>query len=759
MNRLLHWILLTGFLFGGPWMRLSGQTILSQTVAVDATGTVIAPSNFWTANIPTLVGGLSGPGGFVPQAQWTELTNSLTTALNRHSTAPFGLSFTGLVVTVSPGSIDWPDGSKLTFDGGSLTLFPNFTNYLVLNYGTGRLHSLYRYLGGGGEHLLAVVVTGPTGPQGTPQINTDFTGLPTRIPGARGRLLSGCTHWEAVLLGDATTGGGGSGVLWKDLLFSPLLVPLGLTVTNVGAVTVRNFGLAGANAEYGLALVSRSAQSFGSNGQGSGGHGAALDLAGPPAGPGSHSFTSPSGDSSVFRPTPDLVTIGFGIPGSGDTSGAYTLPDLEAISRACLARGSSVIYLTENDPAGHPLGLAPLATAVSSLSQTIGGAVADTAAYVDERNRQGINTYVDPMLSNQAGWNAWAEAILGVLNPWPQAPLTTTPHPTRVLEPTTTAETSYLGWGATWVAGTPVARSVGVTLGTDAGGPGLNDLPHAFGTTSVWSVPGSPGSRNFVDYYHSCWTSASLTFERGVGTHGAGTNSFSGYCAWIDQNGAEQRIRDIRFTDDNDPGGTGPVQRPGMLDLASVSQVLPAIANLSSAGLMTGPAPGAWNHGALRIVITNGNARILGVLFRGPRHHKLTLGRGGPEGTLTPSWFDDTGDPVGGYPHLLSSDTPGDILGIRFRGQGLQLTFRRSTAGGQVNLYGNGTLMQSQDLYAPGRPPWIFQWSFPSPAPMGDDCAEGESDLVLNYIGDNPSKTGPSYGFHAVTVSDALVIY
>ncbi len=761
MNRLLRWIFVMGCLVVHTPVRLSGQTILSQTVAVDATGAVIYPTNFWAANSSNLMGGISGSGGFVSQAQWAGLTNGLAAALSSRSTAPFALSFSGLLVTVSPGSIVWLDGSRLAFAGGSLTLFPHFTNYLVLNYGTGRLHSLHRFLGGGGEHLLAVVVTDTAGPVGTPLLNTDFTGLPTRIPGAKGRLLSGCAHWEGVLLGDSTTEGSGSGVMWKDLLFSPLLAPLGLTVTNVGAVTVRNFGLGGVHAEYGLALLSRSAQSFGSTAQGAGGHGAALDLVGPPAGSALRTFTPQAGYSRVFSPSPDLVILGFGVDGVAGTSGTYAYPDLETISRSCLARGVSVVYLTENDFAGRPLSLAPLATAVSTLSQTIGGAVADTAAYVDERNRQGTNTYVDAVHCNQAGWNAWAEAILGVLNPWPQAPQSMAMPPARVLEPAIASEAPYLGWGATWVAGTPIARSAGVTTGNDAGGPGQDNLAHAFGTTSIYSVPGTPSSRNFVDYYHSCWSSASLTFERGVGTNGVGTNSFSGYSAWIDQNGGEQRIRDIQYTDDNTPGAPGPVQRPGMLDLATVSQVLPAIANLSATGLMGGPGPGYWNHGALRIVITNGNARILGVLFRGPRHRKLTLGRGGPEGTLTPSWFDDTGDPSGGYPHLLSSDTPGDILGIRFRGQGVQLTFRRSTAGGQVNLYGNGTLMQSQDLYAPGRPPWIFQWSFPAPVPLAStgDRGETESELVLNYAGDNPSRTGPSYGSHAVAVSDALVIY
>ncbi len=759
MNRLFHYLFLLLFLtISGP-IRLSGQTILSQTVAVDATGAVIFPTNFWPANTANLVGGLSGPGGFVSQVQWAGLTNDLASALSTRPTGPFALSFSGLTVTVSPGGIAWPDGSTLGFGGGSLTLFPNFTNYLVLNYGTGRLHSLYRYLGGGGEHLLAVVVTGPTGPAGTPWLNTDFTGLPTRIPGAKGRLLAGCDRWDAVLLGDSTTEASGSGAMWRELLFSPVLAPLGLAVTNAASVVVRNFGLGGANADYGLALVSRSAQSFGYNLQGYGGHGTALDLAGPPVGLASRTFTPQSGYSRVFSPMPDLVTIGYGLNASSATDGTYAYPDLEALSRVCLSRGVSVIYLTENDFAGNPMSLAPLASAVDTLSRTIGGAVADTAAYVDERNRQGINTYVDAVHSNQAGWNAWAEAILGVLNPWPQAPLTVTMHPTRVLDPPIAPEAPYLGWGATWVGGTVVGRSAGVTSSSDAGGPGQNYLPNAFGTTLAYSVPGTPASRNFIDYYHSCWSSATLTFERGVGTNGVGTNSFAGYVAWIDHTGAEQRIRDIRFTDDNAPGGPGPFQRPGMMDLASVSQVLPAITNLFTAGLTGGTGPGYWNHGAIRIVITNGNARILGVLFRGPRHRKLTLGRGTPETATTPSWFDDTGDPFGWYPHLLSSDTVGDILGIRFRGQGLQLTFRRSTAGGQVNLYGNGALMQSQDLYAPGRPPWIFQWSTTAPSGRAIGGGEADSELVLTYIGDNPSRTGPSYGYHAVTLSDALVIY
>ncbi len=734
----------------------NAQVVLSQTVAVDATGVVLAPTNFWSANGTGLSSALAASGNFISLTQWNGLSNALVSTLTPPA-GPFALTISGLTATVGAGNILWPGGSSLSFAGGSAVLFPNLTNFLVLNYGTGRLHTLTRFLGGGGEHLLAVVVTGPTGIAGAPLVNTLFAALPTRIPSARSRLLSGASRFDLVLLGDSTTEASGTGTMWKDLLFSPTTVAAGFNVTNVASFAVRNFGLGGMNADYGLALASRSAQSFGYIPQGYGGHGTALDLAGPPVGLASRTFQPQSGFSSLFSPLPDLVTIGFGINAALPQSGAYAYPDLEALARRCLEMGVPVLYLTENDFAGNPGSLAPLAAAVTILMQSIGGAVADTAAYVDERNRLGTNTYADAVHSNQAGWNAWAEAILGVFNPWPQAPLTVPVTPNRVLDPPVTYEAPYLGLGSTFVGGTVISRSAGVTTANNAGGISTNYLPGAFSTTLIQNIPGNP--QNYVDYYHSCWSSASLVFERGVGANGVGTNSFTGYSAWLDQSGNEQRLRNFSFSDDNNPGGPGPFQRPGTLDVASVTQVLPAITNLTTAGLITGGGRAYWNHGALRIAITSGNARVLGVLFRGPRHRKLPLGRGGADWYPSSTWFDDTADPFGWYPHLFASDTVGDILGLRFRGKGIQITFRRSTSAGQLALYGNGSLLQSQDLFSQGRPPWIHQW-LPAIAP-GADLAKGdtEADWVLNYAGNNGSHVAASAGYHGVAIFDALEIY
>lgn len=739
---------------------LRAQVVLSQTVSVDANGVVLAPTNFWSANassIALLAGAVSNG---VSAAQFAGFTNGLSAVLAAKVSQPFPLQFSGLTASVGAGSILWPDGLSLNFPGGSIALFPNFTNYLVLNYGTGRLHVLHRFLAGGGEHLLATIITGPGGIASPPQVNPDLTGLPTRLGTFKARLLAGGASLGVVLMGDSTTEASGSGIMWKDLLFSTGSSAFGFNVINAASITYRNYGLGGMNADYGLALISRAAQSFGYPFQGYGGHGDPLDFAGAPYGSISRTFTPQAGVSTIVNPLPDLVVIGFGINASSPQSGIYSLPDLECLGRFWQSYGVPTLYLTENDFANSPGSLAMLASAETALMRSVGGAIADTAAYVDERNRQGTNTYVDAVHSNQTGWNAWAEAILGVLNPYPQRATTGVPAPNRVLDPGNPAEAPYLGWGCTWVGGTAINKSPGSQPATNAGGPGIRYLPNAFGWTGLYTVPGTPGiMTNFVDYYHSCWSSASLIFERGVGSGGVGTNSFNGYAAWIDHTGAEHLIRGLSFVDDNNPGGSGPFQRPGMMDLVTVTQILPAISNLAVAGYVSPSSPALWNHGAVRIAITNGNARILGVLFRGPRHRKLSVGRTAPEWVLTPSWFDDVGDPFGWYPHLLACDTPGDSLGIRFRGRGLQCVLRRSPVGGQIAVYGNGRLVQTQDLLAPGRPPALIQWLPLGSSGFGEPPPESDAELVVNYTGDNPAKIGPTWGYHAVTVQDALVIY
>lgn len=735
------------------WFRIIAADQFNSYLQLDQNG-LVTFSGFFASNQVAInavvTNTVSGGGG----VSLTVVTNLIAGKQNQQ----FPLSFTNLTAYIGAGSIYWPNGKTLDYEGGNIGLFAYFTNYLVLNYATGKPHILYRFLGGGGEHLLAVIMTGATGVTTVYQ-NNDFTGMASRIGQAKSKLLAIPNRFDISLLGDSLTESSGTGIMWKDLLFNSAQSTNGFNVPNVGAVVVRNFGLGGMNADYGLALMSRSAQSFGYPYQGYGGHGTALDMAGNPGGTSAlKTYTPQSGFSTFWKTLPDLVIVGFGVNAGATGYGSYSSQDLECIGRALQERGVPTLYTTENDFYGSALSSQTTASNVAALASGLGGAVADTAAYVDEINRRGLSTYADSVHQNQYGWNAWAEAILGVLNQYAQRTMTVTPLPNRIIDTTSSAEAPYSGFGMTFVGGTSINASAGVTK-TNNAYSGSTSLAGAFGQTTVYCVPGTSGSvTNYVDYYHSCWSSAQLVFERGVGSNGTGTNSFSGYSAWIDNNGAEHVMKTFSFSDDNNGAGIGPYPRPGMLDAASISQVLPAITNLTVAGIVVGDALKYWNNGCIRIGITSGNARILGVVFRGPRHRKLAL-KNSSDIISSSAWFDDTLDPYGWYPHTISTDTVGETLGIRFRGKGVQVSLRGSTAAGQIAIYGSGKLIATAELYSAGRPGYVAQW-MPGIA-TSTDSSKGDidGDYLLIYTGNNNSRVSQSFGYHGITIFDAIVIY
>ncbi len=449
----------------------------NSALMIDPNG-IVLQSGFWTANATGInaVVTRSGSSTFSPQ---------------------FPLTFSGLTCTIGTGSILFPNGNALNYAGGNVTLFANFTNYLVLNYATGRPHVLYRFLGGGGEHLIATIFTGATTYSKYWQ-NLDYSAMPTRIPGARAKLFANPSSFVVAGLGDSLTEASGTGTMWKDLLFNPTYSASGYAVSNVANVTFKNFAQGGMNADFGAIVVSKAAQSFGYPFQGYGGHGDAIDFAGNPSGTSAKTFTPFSGLSSFWNAKPDLCTVGFGVNSLLNNYGAYSACDMEVIARRLTDQGIPIIWITEGDFNGSPVSCGFIATNVLTLANTIGGAIADTAAYEDEINRQGTSTYADSVHQNQSGWNAWAEAVLGVLNTNVQRPMVITVNPNRVIDPLTATEAAYQGTQFTYVGGTPISQGTGVTQVSPIG----FYFPYWFSEAKVNSVP----SGNAVDFYHSCWT-------------------------------------------------------------------------------------------------------------------------------------------------------------------------------------------------------------------------------------------------------------
>jgi len=612
------------------------------------------------------------------------------------STGPFSITTDHLHAQIGPGVLRWAGGYLNSSPGGDVELRPNATNYIVLNYGTLRFHSLYRFIGDG-EQLIATVTTSSNSVLKVEQ-PTEFVANPSRIQAVKDKLIKGL---KIALLGDSLTEASGTGVLWHHLLFSSAYAPQGFNVGYSVEPTVWNFGLGSAQSDYGLALISAAFQSVGNPKQGGNFAGSPGDfsLANSTLGE-SQSFPLRN-ESRFWSFMPDLVTVGFGVNG-----GNYSLNNLESIGRILIEEHQiPTLWLTENDRWGQIGGSQPVASALGLIRDQIGGAIADTAAYVDEVNFNGTNTYVDGVHQNQAGWNAWAEAVSGVLNSRPQNRTNVVVQANRVLSPANASETGALGFSAQFVGGIPLEMTPGCNLTNNAGVWVTNYLPYLFNDCTVVEVPGSRGGvTNWVTYSHHCWNWAALVFEKGVGQHGTAangyigcaTNSFTGYCSWLDENAVEHYLTSFSYIDDNCMKW-GPFQRPGMLDLCSISQTSGSVSNLVHAGIVRPQFAGTWTSAALRITITSGHARVLGVVFGGPRHSDLIQQPAGPEFIPANRWKAYGGP--GGTAQAIYTDTLFDPLSLTSFGHGFQLFFRGGSAGGLILAAGDGKDAVMMDLY------------------------------------------------------------
>lgn len=421
-------------------------------------------------------------------------------------------------------------------------------------------------------------------------------------------------------------------------------------------------------------------------------------------------------------------------------------------------RGTSVIFTTENDFSTYPVA-GTILQALLPIRNDIGGAIADTAAYVEEVNRNGTNTYVDAIHQNEIGWAAWAEAIYGVLNPHAQATLNVPISSNRVIKTFLASEDKYFGGQVTFVGGLPLDMSPGAHLLNSPTFANGNYLPGLFQERSLVGVPGTPGVvTNYVTYSHHCWNWANLVFERGVGYAGTAangylgqaTNSFAGYCTWFDEHGEEHFISSFHYYDDANIVH-GPFPRPGMFTLAGITQMLPAMQTLSNSGISQPDTTNRWISGAVRVYITQGNAWVIGVLFGGPDYDDLDLNPKSTAFAQPNPWNWEIPPLDSGLHRWLYFDSLESNTDIRFYGRGMQLMLMANPSGGVLNARGNGALLPDLNLHSPEQSPRILNWSVP------DKCNLSQwLDIGLQSLNGFPAT--PTNGNHRVMLFKASVL-
>ncbi len=663
-------------------------------------------------------------------------------------TNQFTVSLKDQTATVGAGDLVWSDGSVSHFSGGQVRLMAERTNYLVVNYGSLRLHNLRRWIGDG-DQLIATIVAHTSAPPQI-QVPVSFAVPSTRLGLAKAKMVQGTSPIRVATMGDSLTEISPF-INWRSLLFDSNLAAYGYHLRTKSDAIVLNLGASATTCDYGLAMVSQTAQSCGRPCQGSCFAGTASDFGIDP-----ESLPQPTyplaSESHLWSFRPDVVMVAYGING-----GPYSLNNLESISRALIEDHQvPTLFLTENDFASLPLSDSILPT-LRSIRAGIGGAIADTAAYVEEVNRNGTNTFVDAIHQNDDGWMAWAEAIQGVLNPHAQSAITVPISKSRVVPDRYPCDKGYLNMGATVVGGIPLELSSGVHLAKSGLLTYPGYLPSSFQASLIAEVPGKAGVyTNYVTYSHHCWNWASLIIERGIGVrgsvsngfHGHATNSFRGYCSWLDESGREHFIADFGYTDDDVI-----YPRPGTQFIAAITQVLAAVTNQISAGISGEGAPIGWTSSALRISITEGNARIIGVLFGGPRHEELDLTSTSKDFDQPNLWSDESGVHDLGLSRILYTDNRDAPIGIPFTTSGIQLLLRSNPNGGVLQMKGDGVQLADVNLLSTTTSPRLVGW-FPDEAPE-----KSRHQLVLNLGSSEESGLSPGPGLHGVSILKATLIY
>ena len=118
------------------------------------------------------------------------------------------------------------------------------------------------------------------------------------------------------------------------------------------------------------------------------------------------------------------------------------------------------------------------------------------------------------------------------------------------------------------------------------------------------------------------------------------------------------------------------------------------------AGLIEGYQSPAFGDGTksqqITVTCTSGTAKIIGILWHTFKNRTLALNSASYNGT----WSEEAWDGWG-YSHY--TDTTGDSMTFEYEGSSAILYLSRKSAGGIVNVYLNGDLVNADlDLYSAG---------------------------------------------------------
>jgi hypothetical protein len=713
----------------------AAQIIQSQTVVTDTNGVLLFPANLWAQN----AGGIAAATltNNLTVSALAGLTNSIATVAASVATRSpqQGLLTPGAGLSVNVGAVNLVDhtGAAVASPPGAVTLAPSTTHAIVLSLGdlaagvANPYHAFPRALDSGCV-LLGTVTTDASKvtavAQAVPELPPDpFPGLRTAIHFAGAPL-------SVDVLGTSLSAGSGTGTFWRDELFNPAYAADGLNLPNAAAVTQNVWAVGGTTALYALLPLFN----------------AVISPVTPVAGWPSFAATygDVMGDTLISQYGSALGNpAGFGRAGQslwlyeeGVNGGAYDAWAREVALRRLRRAGAPVVVCACPGNAGALGNYELTGEQNHRLAAALGCGFADWWSWIWEANQiQGVNTFADTIHQNQAGWRLVARSVRGALAPFYGPPAASTSAPGRILGGGNASEDARL-WDAVEFQNLATDSSQDtLTLSQAAAGA----VPAIYGSSNakLHTIPAG----GYITFANEAFTAMSLVVARG-----AGSTAWTGTVGWTSSGGATT-VKSINWSDPSPPNG----ETPQIVDLLSVSDVLPLLPQVPGAGGL--PAP--MYNGGMRITIASGTAKILGAVFLTVPKRDLAWHEIGQRG----AFVDDTAD--ASYPHLLAGDTDQSELVFNYRGRGLLLALKSTAAGGRIDVWQDGVEIYPQvETYQPAGYGVKNLTVWPDATMAGGALQSGFRDhqCRVRLNGANAAAAAPSPAKHRLNLVYAKIV-
>lgn len=571
----------------------------------------------------------------------------------------------GLSIEFKSTEITSMNGESIAFVGGVISVPDNSTSHIMLDLFDKSLHVLPRP-----SHRGAVLVAKVTAESGRiKEIKQPSTiSVPsTRIPKFKSALASGVRTLRVALFGDSLTDGAGGNPRWTALIFDVLQSSLGYNLQNLDRVIVDNYAVGGQTSHFGVVQMGKGVQ-------GVVGKFPITNLTF------SQSYLSAYGDMITLPANVkesdarlyqyDLAIINFGANGGSDS-----IAFIENMVRDLRNLGTEVILGTSNMQTTNPNFLYNEGFQLSRIAEAYGCEFADTWAYVREAQNQGKTTHSDSIHMSADGHLSWAKAIRSVINDLDQVgEVFTNSNQNRIYG------SSISAYNGRFPNECEIVFRPHQTSGTVSGAGGSSKLKHPAinmgGKTTADSI-------TILEVGQDAWFGHVGAFAVDILYEMSTT-----FTADVFVNSVPTKIATITSSQ-SVPGRVGLREAIGY-------DVMPS---KNSAGPV---------NNAVRIVVTQGTLKIVGTAFHTWKRREILF----EEMNLSGIW----GKEVGYYSPsaTLYTDTVGDSVYFEFEGNGCCIQLNKRNAAGIVEVYFDGVLIDTKDLYSTGyyaETYWLFPFS------------------------------------------------